>query len=363
MFHVYLSQDPLDASGVRFKCDAVVGANIREIGSDIALGEVIVDTLQIIETAEIGLLASAGVTQVRCFKKPVVGVMSTGDELVEPWEMPVDSQVRDSNRAALIAGLRHERFEVVDLGIVKDAAASLEATLLAASTKCDVIITSGGVSMGEADLVKPTLAKLGTVHFGRMNMKPGKPTTFATLPRESGSPCIVFGLPGNPVSCLVTKSLLIEPCLRRLQGLPIEQCMPPQMAVTVKPTLKLDAERPEYHRARLSTDLIPVAQSTGDQRSSRLLSMRSSNALLCLPQGGAKSVVYPGEVITAIVTGPLPPPSPLICYHKLAVSSHSLTSSSGVPSAGLTMVGEAKPKPRALMRVGLLTISDRVRTA
>lgn len=357
-------QDPNDASGVRFKYDVFIGANIREIGSDISKDDVIVDSNEKIETAEIGLLASAGVTMVRCYKKPIIGVMSTGDELVEPWEMPSGSQVRDSNRAALIAGLRYDRFEVIDLGIVKDTATSLESTLSAATSKCDVIITSGGVSMGEADLVKPTLEKLGTVHFGRMNMKPGKPTTFAIIPRTgenlSGSSCIVFGLPGNPVSCLVTKSLLIEPCLRRLQGLPVHQCMPPQIAVTVRSTLKLDPERPEYHRAHLSTDLIPTAESTGNQRSSRLLSMRSSNALLCLPQGGAKTVINQGEVVTAIVTGQLSPPSQLLCYHKHAVSSPSSTFP--VSTTTITSPTDLTQNSPAIMRVGLLTISDRVRT-
>jgi gephyrin len=208
---------------VEIKVRVEAGANIRQIGSDIGANEVILKKGQKIGPAEVGLLATVGVTSVPCYALPVVGILSTGSELVNPWEAPVGSQIRDSNRAALMVAFKIDGFNCVDLGIVCDSEADLQQTLIDAASRCDVVVTSGGVSMGEADLVKPMLEKLGTVHFGRLNMKPGKPTTFATLKRTNattgnGSEVLFFGLPGNPVSCLVTKSLLIDPALRKIQG-------------------------------------------------------------------------------------------------------------------------------------------------
>jgi gephyrin len=148
-------------------------------------------------------------------------------------------QIRDSNRPALLAAFKQEGFPTIDLGIVKDSVEVLKARMLEAVGRCDVVITSGGVSMGEADYVKTILQEIGTVehlppphlpppslltlpqvHFGRLNMKPGKPTTFATINKLSGGQCSFFGLPGNPVSCLVCKALVVDPALKRLQGIP-----------------------------------------------------------------------------------------------------------------------------------------------
>lgn len=240
------------------------GSNIRQIGSDIDVGDVLLESGQLVEPAEIGLLATAGVVNVPCYRKPVIGIMSTGNELVEVWETPTGSQIRDSNRAALLTAFQRDGYPCIDLGIVMDAVAELESRLLDAAARCDVVVTSGGVSMGAADLVKPLLAKLGTVQFGRLNMKPGKPTTFATINTISGGSeaegatkmkkTLFFGLPGNPVSCLVTKALMIDPCLRRLQGHSIADSMHAQVVATIGQDLKLDPERPEYHRALLSLD-------------------------------------------------------------------------------------------------------------
>jgi gephyrin len=297
--------------------------NIRQIGSDITKGEEIVGIGQTIEPAEIGLMACAGVINVMCIRKPIIGVMSTGDELVEYHQSPQESQIRDSNRPAIIASLERDGYLVRDFGIVYDMELRLEQQILNAVSECDVLITSGGVSMGDADLVKPLLAKLGTIHFGRLNMKPGKPTTFATIKSPDVKRNIMcFGLPGNPVSCLVTKALLIEPCLKRLQGLSMDRCISPQISVRIDSDLKLDLERPEYHRARINTwgmcnGSIPTASSTGDQKSSRLLSLRASNALLCLPQGSvSKSKIFTGEIVTALITGPLPSPPINGCIYK-----------------------------------------------
>ena len=182
----------------------------------------------------------------------------------------------------------------MDLGIVADDANELEMRLLQASSQCDIIITSGGVSVGSADHVKAVLSRLGQVVFGRLNMKPGKPTTFATIKRTEGSgTCLVFGLPGNPVSCLVTKTLLVDPAVNRMCGAPdTVSCLAPEVLVNFScesKAIPLDEERPEYHRVRVVYDKSAnggrggyTAYSTGNQRSSRLLSMRQANALVCL---------------------------------------------------------------------------------
>ncbi|KAG9868777.1 hypothetical protein KCU77_g74, partial [Aureobasidium melanogenum] len=165
-----------------------VGENVREVGSDVQSGDVIMQKGEGISVigGEFGLLASVGVKQVSVYKKPVVGVLSTGDEIVNhdrEGELK-RGEVRDTNRPTLLTAIRGSGFEAVDLGIVSDKPGALEQTLRDATRKVDVIITSGGVSMGELDLLKPTLERQlgGSIHFGRVAMKPGKPTTFATIP-------------------------------------------------------------------------------------------------------------------------------------------------------------------------------------
>ncbi|CAM9423610.1 unnamed protein product, partial [Phaeothamnion confervicola] len=280
---------------------------------------------------QIGLLATVGVGTVMLVGRPVVGVMSTGDELVEPdAAAPLSgSMIRDSNRCSLLAAVGAMGATAMDLGIVRDKSESLRDQLQDAAARCDVIITSGGVSMGEADLLKPTLEELGTIHFGRVCMKPGKPTTFATIPRPDGGggggrSTLVFALPGNPVSCLVTTHLFVWPALRRLSGRALADCVHPQASllvdVRVTSPLKLDPERAEYHRAIVRWDAAAgafVAASTGSQMSSRLLSMKSANALLCLP--AASGLVAAGDAVPALLIGELLAPPPISCYHRAAL--------------------------------------------
>ncbi|EHK98717.1 putative Gephyrin [Glarea lozoyensis 74030] len=192
--------------------DVKEGENIREIGSDIKTGEVILKKGEEISAVggELGLLASVGRAEVSIFKKPVIGVLSTGDEIVEhsrPGGLKL-GEVRDCNRPTITSAIRGWGFDVVDLGIARDKPGALEETLRDALRKVDVIITSGGVSMGELDLLKPTIERSlgGTIHFGRVSMKPGKPTTFATVPVKDNSGNrvnkVIFSLPGNPVSAV-----------------------------------------------------------------------------------------------------------------------------------------------------------------
>ncbi|WAR19582.1 GEPH-like protein [Mya arenaria] len=280
-----------------------VGQDIRKVGSDIAEGEKVLQKGQHLGPSEISILATVGVTEVNCFRQPVVGVMSTGNELCEPGSGLVPGRIRDSNRYTLMAALREHGFPYTDLGIAKDTPDALLGMMRSALDQVDIIVTSGGVSMGEKDLLRHVLEKdLGaTVHFGRVLMKPGKPTTFATLVHE-GRTKLFFGLPGNPVSATVTCNLYVIPAVNKMSG----SSSPQRTIVKAKAseTLRLDP-RPEYHRVVLTWtqgSQLPEARSTGNQISSRLLSVNSANALLLLPPGTAeKTEVAAGEILDAMI--------------------------------------------------------------
>jgi gephyrin len=191
----------------------------------------------------------------------------------------------------LISAAKDWGYEVVDLGIASDKPGTLEETLRDSLRKVDIVITTGGVSMGELDLLKPTIERSlgGTIHFGRVAMKPGKPTTFATVPVKNNAgervSKVIFSLPGNPASALVTFHLFVLPSLQQLEG----KTPPglPKVTVTLAHDFPLDKARPEYHRAIVSVgkDGVLSATSTGGQRSSKVGSLRGANALLALPSG------------------------------------------------------------------------------
>jgi gephyrin len=237
------------------------------------------------------MLASLGLAGVPAYRRPVVAVFSTGDELVDPGEPLALGQIYDSNRPTLLAAVAQAGGKPLDLGIVRDRPDELERTLARGLCEADVLVTSGGVSMGELDLLKPALERWGHVVFGRILMKPGKPLTFAMLPARDAAGVVtadrplrpVFALPGNPVSSLVTFQLFVRPAIRRLLG--YEQVRLPQVMARLGHEFRLDPERPEYHRVTLHREGTHfVAVSTGSQASSRLLSATGANGLLVLEQ-------------------------------------------------------------------------------
>ncbi len=291
------------APTIRINQNVEPGTNVRPVGVDVEAGQTVLAAGERLDPAEIGILATAGIVDVPVYPRPKVAVLSTGDELVDPEQKPGPGQIRDSNRAMLLAAIRAAGGEPIDLGISGDTQEALEQRVRQGLAQADILLTSGGVSMGDLDLVKPLLEHAGTVHYGRVRMKPGKPVTFATADLEEGRR-LVFGLPGNPVSSLVTFYLFVVPALRKMAGWP-DPALRVVQARLAQP-LPLDAYRPEYHRATLSWDgrqRCFLAASTGIQASSRLLSMRTANALLALPQ--REGVMAAGETVDALLIGEL----------------------------------------------------------
>lgn len=338
--HSTLDDDANEEKEVRTLASVDAGENVRKPGSDVKSGEKVLEAGSRVSEVggEIGTLAFVGRREVKVFAKPVVAIMSTGNEISElgTSTQPEDGGlpvIYDSNRPSLHAALRSAGYRVIDLGIVPD---DEEATYSALKRGIDggaqVIISTGGTSMGEADLLKPVIERRldGTVKFGRVAMKPGKPTTFATIPppprnddgasdeqklekkTHNGDDTLVFALPGNPASALVTYHLFVLPCLRKLSGYSSSSSWHlPKLRVRTSSKMRLDP-RPEFHRVWLEQDPRTgefVANSTGGQRSSRTVSLAGANGLVCLPSSkegdGKRTHIEAGDWVDAILIGSL----------------------------------------------------------
>lgn len=304
------------ATWVRIKHGVAPGDDVRPVGVDVAPGQIVLHRGDLLGPAELGILATVGTTRVPVHRRPVVGVLSTGDELVEPDAPLAPGQIRDSNRTSLLALVEAVGGTSLDLGIAGDEPDALANAIERGLGQADILLTSGGVSMGDSDFVKPLLERAGKVHFGRLRMKPGKPLTFATAEKQydlahktgKGEPCLIFGLPGNPVSSMVTFLLLVAPAIRQMAGRVDPHW--PKVQAELAQELALDAYRPEFHRATVRWDSHVndgqggfLAASTGIQASSRLLSMRTANALLLLPIG--EGVLPVGARVDALLIGEL----------------------------------------------------------
>ena len=289
----------------------VVGQDIRPVGCDIKAGEKVLTAGTVLGPGELGLLAAVGVTEVVVSSLPTVTVLSTGNEIQEPGEQLLPGRVRDSNKTTLLALLDSAGIPARDGGIARDDLAALTEALRAALEVSDLVVTTGGVSMGDRDLLRQVLvSEFGAkIHFARVNMKPGKPTTFASC-RVGGKPRLVVGLPGNPVSASVTAHLYLLPAARLLSGLkrPLPGGVRARLVIQGG-GLSLDP-RPEYLRVSLTFrpgEAVGEARPTeGSQMSSRQASMAEANGLMILPaRSEALTVVNSGYEAEVILIGDL----------------------------------------------------------
>jgi len=251
------------------------GQNVRQAGEDLALGQTAVAAGSKITAPELGMIASLGINQIEV-KKPIrVAIFSTGDEVQHPGEAQKDNCIYDSNRYTLHAMLTQAGCEVLDLGIIEDSEAALEATLQQGSTQADLILSSGGVSVGDADYIKTVLDKLGQINFWRVNMRPGRPLAFGHI---NDTP--FFGLPGNPVAVMVVFLQFVEPAIRKLQGM--ENWQPQIFSATASERFRSRPGRTEYTRGIFSFDANGrlTVKSTGQQGSGILRSMSEANCLV-----------------------------------------------------------------------------------
>ncbi|KAJ6587789.1 MoaB/Mog domain-containing protein [Mycena sp. CBHHK59/15] len=288
--------DGLDAEEKEIECLCQVPAE----------GDVILS-----EGGEIGTLAFVGRKEVEVYKRPVVAILSTGNEIVD-LQNPISQSgsgwggIWDTNRPSLHAALQGMGYEVVDLGIVPDNVQSHVDAIQKGLESADILLTTGGTSMGPTDLLKPIIERhfKGTIHFGRVTVKPGKPTTFATIPRADGTTKPMFALPGNPASALVTFNVFVVPALRKLGGWPAARCELAHVPVKLASAMNLDP-RTEFHRVMIRVDAGGLrAVSTGGQRSSRVASLNGANGLVVLPMRTPElGRLEVGAVVQAVLIG------------------------------------------------------------
>lgn len=269
-----MSQIAINASDRRKR-----GQHLRAAGEDIKQGAVALPRGQVCYPAEIGLLASLGLTEVAVLRRLRVGFFSTGDEIRQAGEALGASDVYDSNRHTLRAMVARAGFAGIDGGIVRDDRAALASAVDAMAAQADVIITSGGASVGEADYIRAVLRERGEVQFWKVAMRPGRPLTFGSV---RGVP--FFGLPGNPVSVMVCFYQFVLPALWLRAGQAPAACPPPLPQATTRTALRKVAGRSEYQRGYFSQteDGQYEVESTGDQGSGILSSMTRANCFIVL---------------------------------------------------------------------------------
>ena len=256
------------------------GNFIRQPGEDFVKGSELFTPGTLIGAAHIGVFATIGIEKVTVFKRPIVGVMSTGDELVQGASQLKPGQIRDSNRHSIKALLDEMGVEVIDLGLIPDDEKEIESALFSGVEKCDAIVTSGGVSMGDFDYVKVVLDRLGEMKWMQVAIKPAKPLAFGLL-----NDVPIFGLPGNPVSAMVSFELFMRPALRKMMG--YQQIWRPHLKAKAASSLKRRKDG-KVHFARVTLtrnkDSYEVSFLKG-QGSHQLSAMANAQGLAILPNG------------------------------------------------------------------------------
>ena len=271
------------------------GQNVRQAGEDIAQGSTVLPAGHRVNPADLAVLASLGIAEVSVMRPLRVAFFSTGDELRSIGEPLAEGQVYDSNRYALYGMLQQLNVEILDMGVVRDDPASIETALQQAAAAADVVLTSGGVSVGEADYIKGILAKLGQINFWKIAIKPGRPLAFGTLGKA-----LFFGLPGNPVAVMVTFLQFVQPALLKLAGQTDYE--PLLLDAICQSRLKKQPGRTEFQRGIVRREAGKlVVDKAGYQGSGVLSSMSKGNCLIILPEETA--TVEPGDVVQVQVFG------------------------------------------------------------
>jgi molybdopterin molybdotransferase len=276
-----IMQEQAEQSGnqfVRIGSGHRAGDNVRAAGEDIKQGETVLQPGSKINPADLGILASLGIGTINVIRKPVVAFFSTGDELVSIDKPLQKGEIYDSNRYTLHGMLSQLEVEIIDMGVIRDEPEAIRAGLLEASRKADLIITTGGVSVGEADYIKSVLEEIGQTEFWKIAIKPGRPLTFGSIGN-----CIFIGLPGNPVAVMVTFSLFVARAIRKLAGAPPTAI--PLLKVRSLQDMRKKPGRSEYLRgiASKGEDNEWQVEKTGMQGSGILSSMTRANCFIVLP--------------------------------------------------------------------------------
>lgn len=268
----------LEADEIIIDDQQQAGQNVRLAGEDIAKGDSVFQPGRRLSPADIGLLASLGIAKVSVIRKLKVAFFSTGDELTSIGQPLASGQIYDSNRYTLWSMLSEIGVEIIDLGVVRDAPELVEQAFKDAAAQADVIITSGGVSVGEADFVKETLANLGQVNFWKVAMKPGRPLAFGQVEQA-----YFFGLPGNPVSVMVTFYIFVQAAIEKMMGGTPRSRL--RLQASCKNQLRKRAGRVEYQRGmfEVNADGSYSVTKTGAQGSGILRSMSDANCFIFLP--------------------------------------------------------------------------------
>jgi len=284
-----------DGDKVRIPAGQKRGQNRRVAGEDIAAGKAVLQCGRPLGPAELGLLASLGLAEVSVRRRLRVAFFSTGDELCSVGTRLAEGEVYDSNRYTLYGMLSRLGCDIIDMGVVRDDPASLERALKAAAADADAIITSGGVSVGEADFIRELLGKLGEVVFWKIAMKPGRPMAFGKI-ADAGNEAHFFGLPGNPVAVMVTFYQFVRDALLALSGRTDDYALP-LLRVPCTSSMKKSPGRTEFQRGLLARDdrgqwsVCP----TGAQGSGVLRSMAEANCFIVLEH--ERGSVEPGDLV------------------------------------------------------------------
>jgi molybdopterin molybdotransferase len=256
------------------------GQHVRQAGEDIAAGDIALPAGVVLMPAELGLLASVGVSEVEVRRRPRVAFFSTGDELRSAGEPLGTGQIYDSNGYTIHGMLTRLGVEIIDIGVVRDDPEAVERALAKAAAQADAIVTSGGVSVGDADYVTRILGQMGSVGFWKVAIKPGRPLAFGRIGNA-----LFFGLPGNPVSAMVTFYQIVQPALQALAGMP-DRGLPVTLTAVSKVALRKKAGRREFQRGVLTRDSEGrlVVDRAGQQGSGILSSMSAANCFIVLPE-------------------------------------------------------------------------------